>query len=140
MAAMGPTDASVADFINALEPEEKRAEAKLLDKLFRQITGFAPRLWSGGIVGYGSYDYTYASGHSGTFLASGFAPRSRGFAIYVMPGYADYSALLEKLGPHKMGKSCLNITKLEKIDTGVLGDIVAAGLKDLEKQWPVNPS
>ena len=133
------SDDSVDAFLAAIEPEEKRAEAQALDRLFREVTGFEPQLWDK-IVGYGRYAYTYASGHSGETLATGFAPRARGFAIYVMPGYEDYAPLLQRLGPHKMGKSCLNITKIAKIDTGVLAEIVKAGLGDLAEKWPVTPS
>lgn len=68
---------AVADFLARGVIEARRDEARKLDALFRQATGFAPRLWPGNILGYGAYAYRYDSGHSGTSLACGFAPRKR---------------------------------------------------------------
>ncbi|WP_299829015.1 DUF1801 domain-containing protein [uncultured Roseobacter sp.] len=127
----------VATFLAAVTPERRHEEASVLDSLFREVTGWAPRLWSGGMLGYGTYDYTYASGRSGTFFATGFAPRKARLSVYIMPGYADFSAILADLGKHKTGKSCLYINKLEDVDTEVLKRLVRAGLDDLASRWPV---
>jgi len=126
-------------WVQAVEPERRRAEALALDALFRSTTGFAPRIWSGGMVGYGAYDYTYASGRSGTWFATGFAPRKAKLSIYIMPGYADFGSILGRLGLHSMGKSCLYITRLERIDMNVLGELISEGLENLGRHWPVRP-
>lgn len=73
------------------------------------------------------------------FLATGFAPRMTNLTVYIMPGYADFSAILARLGKHKLGKSCLYVNKLADINTGVLGELIRAGLTDLETRWPVHP-
>jgi hypothetical protein len=52
-----------------------------------------------------------------------------------MPGYTDYSSLLSKLGPHKIGKSCLYLKSLEGIDIKVLKKLIQTGLKDLKKKY-----
>ncbi|WP_299957146.1 DUF1801 domain-containing protein [uncultured Roseobacter sp.] len=127
----------VATFLAAVTPERRHEEASVLDSLFREVTGWAPRLWSGGMLGYGTYDYTYASGRSGTFFATGFAPRKAKLSVYIMPGYADFSTILADLGKHKTGKSCLYINKLEDVDTDVLKRLLRAGLDDLASRWPV---
>ena len=134
-----PTDADVGAFLNNVEPQRRRADGLALDTLFRQITGFEPQMWGPSIVGYGRYDYTYASGHSGTFLATGFSPRKTSLSIYIMPGYADFGGILERLGKHKMGKSCLYINKLADIDRDVLAELIQAGLDDLSHKWEVYP-
>lgn len=126
-----------AKWVTQVPTETRRAEARQLDDLFRRITGFEPQVWTGGIVGYGAYDYTYASGRSGTWMATGFAPRKAKLSIYIMPGYADFGPILERLGPHSNGKSCLYITRLERVDIDVLGELIAAGLRDLATHWPV---
>ncbi|GGX42507.1 hypothetical protein GCM10007385_07740 [Tateyamaria omphalii] len=125
------------NWVTEVEPEVRQAEALQLDDLFRRVTGFEPQIWTGGIVGYGAYDYTYASGRSGTWMATGFAPRKAKLSIYIMPGYADFGPILERLGPHSKGKSCLYITRLERVDMDVLGELIAAGLRDLATHWPV---
>lgn len=130
----------VERFLAAVEPPRRHAEAAQLDQFFRDVTGWTPRLWSGSILGYGSYDYTYASGRSGTYLATGFSPRKAKLSIYIMPGYADFDAILARLGKHTKGKSCLYLNKLEDADLAVLAELVRAGLRDLDQHWPVRPS
>lgn len=130
----------VERFLAAVEPPRRHAEAAQLDQFFREVTGWTPRLWSGSILGYGSYDYTYASGRSGTYLATGFSPRKAKLSIYIMPGYTDFDAILARLGKHTKGKSCLYLNKLDDADLDVLAELVRAGLRDLDQHWPVRPS
>lgn len=125
---------AVADFLAQVTPERRFHEAVALDALFREVTGFAPRLYAGGILGYGTYDYTYASGHSGSYLATGFAPRKAKLSIYIMPGYGDFGGILSRLGKHSTGKSCLYLNKLADADMDVLEELVRAGLEDLERR------
>lgn len=135
-----PTDADVTAFLDAVEHPTRRADGLALDALFREITGWTPRLWGPSIIGYGSYHYTYKSGREGDFLATGFSPRKANLSIYVMPGYADYGDILARLGKHKMGKSCLYVTKLADIDMDVLAELIRAGLTDLRAKYPVSSS
>lgn len=92
------------------------------------------------MIGYGRYAYRYASGRSGEFLATGFAPRKVELSIYIMPGYQDFADLLAELGPHRKGKSCLYIRRLEAVDQQVLATLIRKGLEDLGAQWPVMSS
>ena len=124
----------------ARQPPPRADEGAQLDALFRDVTGFAPQMWGDSIVGYGRYDYSYASGHGGTWLATGFSPRKAKLSIYIMPGYQDYGDILKRLGKHSTGKSCLYVNKLEDIDLDVLGALIRAGLKDLDAIWPVLPA
>lgn len=135
-----PTDVAVADFIAAVEPPERRAEAAELDALFRRVTGFAPRMWGPSIIGYGNYHYRYASGREGDAPATGFSPRKAELSLYIMPGYADYGAILSRLGRHRLGKSCLYLRHLADADPEVLADLIRTGLADLDRMWPVMPS
>ncbi len=134
------TGASVEDFLNVVEPERKRADALALDQMFREVTGFQPAMWGPTIVGYGRYHYRYVTGREGDFLATGFSPRKANLSLYIMPGYQDYGPMLADLGKHRLGKSCLYINKLADIDMGVLARLVKAGLADLGRIWPVEPS
>lgn len=131
------TDVGVDDFIAAVPHETRRKDAQTLDAMFRDITGWQPKMWGPTIIGYGQYDYTYDSGRSGTFLATGFSPRKANLSLYIMPGYADFQDMLDRIGKYKMGKSCLYINKLVDVDLSVVAEIVRAGLDDLGKRWPV---
>ena len=134
------TDVAVDEYLSQVEPERRRADAQRLDQIFREVSGFAPRMWGPSIVGYGRYHYTYASGREGDAPATGFAPRKANLVVYIMPGYTDFSAILARLGKHKIGKSCLYINKLDDIDLVVLKELIAAGIEDLGRHWPVEPS
>ena len=134
------TDVDPAAFIAGVEHPTRRADAEVLDKLFRRLTGFAPRMWGPSIVGYGQYHYRYASGREGDFLATGFSPRKANLSIYILPGYADFGSILARLGKHKTGRSCLYVNKLADIDMNVLEDLIRAGLRDLAAHWPVVPT
>ena len=134
------TDADVGEYLQAVEQAQRRADALQLDQIFRDTTGFQPRMWGPSIVGYGSYHYRYESGREGDFLATGFAARKANLVLYIMPGYADFGDILKHLGKHKLGKSCLYLGSLKNGDLAVLPRLIRAGLDDLDKIWPVQPS
>lgn len=134
------TDQDVSAFLAQVCPASKAADAQTLDKLFRQVSGFQPAMWGPSIIGYGRYHYRYESGREGDFLATGFSPRKAALSIYILPGYTDFSAILARLGKHKIGKSCLYVNKLADIDLDVLKELIRAGLNDLDRLWPVSPN
>ncbi len=131
------TEASVEAFLQSVEHPVRRADGLFLNDMFKRITGWSPRMWGPSIIGYGEYHYKYDSGREGDFLATGFSPRKANQSIYVMPGYQNYEEILTRLGKHKMGKSCLYITKLADVDEAVLEELITAGLEDLGKTYSV---
>lgn len=135
-----PTGVSVSSFIAAVGNESRREDAKALLKLFRETTGWKPRMWGPTIIGFGAYRYTYESGHSGSICATGFSPRKASLVIYVAD-FPGKDALLRELGKHKGGVGqCLYINKLADVDTGTLRKILTGGLAELRKRWPVTAS
>ena len=124
---------SVTSFLNSIEDPALKRDCKELLKLFKKVTGLKPKMWGSSIVGFGTYIYHRSNGDEGEFMATGFSPRKSGPTLYIMPGYQDYSALMKKLGPHKLGKSCLYLKSLEGIDLKVLERLIKTGLKDLKK-------
>jgi hypothetical protein len=131
--------ASVTAFLDGTLPERRCREARALDTLFRATTGFEPRMWGRSIVGYGRYHYRYDSGREGDFMATGFSPRKAALSIYILPGYADFGVILNDLGKHRVGKSCLYINHLTDVDQDVLAQLIRAGLDDLRSRWAVFP-
>ncbi|SMX45503.1 DUF1801 domain-containing protein [Octadecabacter ascidiaceicola] len=134
------TDVDVRAFLDAVEHPVRRADALVLDALFRKITGWQPKMWGPTIVGYGSYHYKYDSGREGDCNATGFSPRKASQSIYIMPGYQEYDEILSRLGKYKIGKACLYVNKLADIDIDVLEELIRAGLRDLSKIYPVSPT
>ena len=94
-------------FLKSVENESLRKDCKTLLKTFKEVTGMKPAMWGDSIIGFGEYTYRRANGDEAVFFACGFSPRKSGPTLYILPGYTDYSSILEKLGPHKIGKSCL---------------------------------
>ncbi|MEP2784878.1 MAG: DUF1801 domain-containing protein [Pseudoruegeria sp.] len=136
----GPTLVSFSKFCTTVNSEKRVKEAIVLNDLFREVTGFEPVLWGDSIVGYGRYHYRYKTGREGDFLATGFAPRKAKLSVYIMPGYTDFSEILSRLGKHTTGRSCLYINKLSDVDIKVLGELIVAGIADLNRHWPVEPT
>jgi len=128
---------SVASFLNAVEDPRKRSDAKKIAAMMRRATGKRARMWGSSIVGYGEYTYYRSNGDEGQFMACGFAMRASGPTIYIIPGYRNYQALLKRLGPHKLGKSCLYLKNLEGIDMAVMEQLLIRGIADLQKTHSV---
>ena len=116
--------ASVKDYIASRGSDQQRADCKELITLLGGITRKRPRMWGPSIIGFGSYKYTYASGHSGEAPLAGFAIRGSGLVVYVFAESREQKALLARIGKHKMGKSCLYFKKLSDIDKTVLKQLV----------------
>jgi hypothetical protein len=136
-----PTKVSVSRFIAAVPHETRRKDAKALLKLFASATGWKPKMWGPTIVGYGSYKYTYDSGHSGECCVCGFSPRTANLVIYsgAMAKHKRES-LLNKLGKFKTKGGCLYINKLADVDEKVLAQIIKAGVANMKDAWPVSAS
>lgn len=134
------TGMSVADFIAAVPDARRREEACIVDAIHRRVTGHAPKMWGPSIIGYGSYDYAYDSGHSGKMARAGFSPRKAAMTLYLMGHYCDRQAeadaLLARLGKHKTGKSCLYINKLSDVDLEVLEQLVALSWDSMNALYP----
>lgn len=117
-------EGSVKDFLDSVENEKKREDSKVILELMRSVTGDEPSMWGDSIIGFGSYQYKYASGREGDWFQTGFSPRKQNLTLYIMPGFDRYDELLSKLGKYKTGKSCLYINKLEDVDLDVLKELV----------------
>jgi hypothetical protein len=118
-----PMTSNVDAFIAAVEKPLRRDDAMVVREMMERVTGEPATMWGPSIIGFGSYHYTYASGHEGDTCRVGFSPRSANLVFYVgdFPEFAD---LLHRLGKHKIGKGCLYINKLADVDLAVLEDII----------------
>jgi hypothetical protein len=101
----------------------------------KTITGSEPKMWGSSLVGFGRYHYRYASGREGEYFITGFSPRKSALTVYIMPGFGGNQARLEKLGPHKTGKSCLYLKNLDTIDRGILEEIIRDSVKVMRKRY-----
>ncbi|HEU4835296.1 MAG TPA: DUF1801 domain-containing protein [Pyrinomonadaceae bacterium] len=128
-----PTNQSVKDFLNKISDEERRADCFQVAKIMEEITGEKPKMWGPSIVGFGTYRYKYASGHEGDWPVAAFSPRKKDLTVYLMMGFAKRGELMEKLGKHSTGKSCLYIKRLSDIHVPTLKKLIKMSIKDLQE-------
>jgi hypothetical protein len=82
-------------------------------------------MWGAGIIGFGTYHYRYASGHEGDSALASFSPRRQHLAIYLAGEFENrHQPVLARLGPHKTGKGCLYIKRLEDVDRDALRELI----------------
>jgi len=129
------TDASVADYLSAIDDEGRRKDCQAIADLMSRITKAPPRMWGTGIVGFDSYHYKYASGREGNAAATGFSSRNGDISVYLAASGSNQEQLLARLGRHKMGKCCLYIRKLADVDIGVLEQLVAESVGEVKRRY-----
>lgn len=130
-----PTDESVKVFIDSLDDQQKIADSYSLLDLMKEVTGCEPKMWGPSIIGFDQYHYKYESGREGDFLKVGFSPRKREFSIYLMCSFEKNEDLMNKLGKHRTGKSCLYVKRLEDINMDVLRDLVQESVRFVNKKY-----
>jgi hypothetical protein len=131
------TKESVKEFLNKVEPEEKRKDSFALLEMFEEITGEKAVMWGTSIVGFGQYHYkSERSKQEGDWMLTGFSPRKQNLTLYILPGNQDNPAL-EKLGKHKTSSGgmggCLYINKLSDVDQKVLRKLIEKSYSSMKK-------
>ncbi len=129
------TTANVDAFIEQLPKAEVRADCRALMQLMHEITGAEPYLYGPTIVGYGTYHYTYASGHQGDAPLAAFSPRKPELVLYFFPEALD-PELLAKLGKHRATKGCVYVKQLADIDLQVLKALTRRSISLTLKAYP----
>ena len=132
-----PTSQSVSRYIDTVDHAVRRNDAKTLLTIFDRLTGLKPQMWGESLIGYGNYHYKYASGREGDYFLTGFSPRKAATTIYIMPGFDLYKDQLRRLGPHRHSRSCLYITRLERVELAPLEEMIIDSVKRMKAmyQW-----
>lgn len=130
-----PTQVSVYEFINQVENEVRRKDCLTVLELMKAATGAEPAMWGPSIIGFGSYHYQYASGHSGDAPLIGFSPRKNALTLYISTEASKFKDLLARLGKHKFsGGACLYLNKLADVDQAVLKELIDASVEHMAPQ------
>ena len=122
-------NASVKDFLDAVEPEQRREDAYAVVEMMKKVTKEEPKMWGTSIIGFGSYRYRYASGQEGDWMLIGMSPRKAALSLYIMSGFDKYDELMSQLGKFKTGKSCLYVKSLKDVDLKVLTALMKASVQ-----------
>lgn len=129
-----PTKASVAKFLNAIENEQRRADCKAISAMMKRITGEKPVMWGEYIVGFGSWNMSYADGSVMDWPTVAFSPRKQALTLYVITG-KEKPEMMKRLGKHTTGKVCLYIKRLSDVDVKVLEELVTQSVAYTRKRF-----
>ena len=132
-----PNELSVSDYLNAIENPQRKQDCWAIHDLMKKVSGKEPKMWGASMVGFGTYHYKYESGREGIMLTTGFSNRKQAITLYIMDGFKRHKELLEKIGPHKTGKSCFYIKRLSDIDINMLSLVISESLKAVEKKYTI---
>ncbi len=130
------TAKSPKEFLDTVEPEQRRKDGFALLKMFEKATGEKAVMWGSSIVGFGKYHYkSQKSSQEGDWMLVGFSPRKQSLSLYILHGNNN-SSLLEKLGKHKTSGGiggCLYINKLSDVDEKVLAKLIETSYQSTKK-------
>ncbi len=131
-----PTNASINAYLASRASPEQLTDCKAIMAMCKRVTKQQPKMWGPSIVGYGSYTYTYESGHTGDACLTGFAVRGKELVVYLIAENPEQAERLAKLGRHKMGKSCLYFKRLADLDVKVLEALIAGSVAEVKRRYP----
>ena len=131
-----PTGASVDAYLASRASPGQLADCKAIMTICHRVTKQQPRMWGPSIVGYGSYTYSYESGHTGDACLTGFAVRGKELVVYLVAENPEQVELMAKLGKHRMGKACLYFRRLADLDVKVLEALIAGSVAEVKRRYP----
>ena len=120
--------ADVDKFLAGITDEQKRADCRSVLELMKDITGESAAMWGKAIVGFGSFHYRGKTSE-GDWFPVGFSPRKQNLVLYLHCILEEQTALLEKLGKHKIGKSCLYLKSLDDVHIPTLKKLIKKAYK-----------
>ena len=126
-------DTDVLAFLNGIADDKKRQDSLTLLELMKSASQAEPKMWGDSIVGFGHYHYKYQTGREGDWFVTGFSPRKQNLTLYIMSGFDQYDALMQKLGKYTTGKACLYVKKLEDVDLEILKELVGQSVQHMNE-------
>jgi Domain of unknown function (DU1801) len=130
------TEASPADFLNAIKDKQACADCWTIAKIMQAATKSKPKMWGPSIVGFGSCRYKYPDGREMDWMLIALSPRKAYISVYAHPSYPGRSELMARLGKCSAGKSCINIKRLSEIDLPTLKKIIDKSVAAMRKDYP----
>jgi len=121
-------DAGVEKFLVGITNEQRRTDCLAVLELMKKLTGEQAVMWGKAIVGFGSFHYRGKTSE-GDWFHVGFSPRKQNLVLYLHCELEKQADLLEKLGKHKIGKSCLYLNKLEDVHLPTLKKLIKKAYK-----------
>ena len=133
-----PTDASVEDFIDAVEAPRRREDARAVCALLGEITGEKPVMWGESIIGFGRYTYVNTTKKPADWPIIALSPRKANLVVYAMAGAGERPDLRARLEKGKTSVACLYINRLEDVDMGALRELCEWSVAAMRARYPDN--
>lgn len=121
-----PTTASVAKYLAAITPPDRRADCESIAHMLERATGAKPVMWGDAIIGFGSEPIVYANGTSMDWPLMAFASRAQGIVLYGLPSADAFAERLKAIAPAKLQGGCVHIKRLRDVDQQALNDLIVA--------------
>ena len=121
-------DAGVDKFLAGIKHAQKRADCQSVLELMQELTGEPAVMWGKDKVGFGRFHYRGKTSE-GDWFHVGFSPRKQDLTLYLHCELDKQTALLEKLGKHKIGKSCLYIKNFADVHVPTLKKLITKAYK-----------
>jgi hypothetical protein len=116
-------DADVDKFFAGIKDDQQRADCQTIFDLMMEMTGEPAVMWGKTKVGFGRFHYRGKTSE-GDWFHVGFSPRKKDLVLYLHCELEKQAALLETLGKHKIGKSCLYINKFDDVHVPTLKTLI----------------
>ena len=121
-------DASVDKYLAGIKDEQQHADCLAVLELMQDLTGDPAVMWGKALVGFGNFHYQGKT-TGGDWFPIGFSARKQNLVLYLHCELDKQAALLDKLGQHKIGKSCLYLKKLEDAHLPTLKKLIMKAYK-----------
>lgn len=122
-------DNNIEEFLNTIEDEQKKEASIKLLKFFREKTNEKGKMWGDSIIGFGEFHYVTKSKCEADWFRVGFSPRKNYISLYIVPYLKEQEEIIKDIGKAKVGKSCINIKKLDDINLDVFEKLVNISMK-----------
>ena len=122
-------DAAVDAFLKGVKDAQMKEDCEAVRELMTDLTGEPARMWGKAMVGFGTFRYKGKTSE-GDWFRVGFSPRKQNLTLYLHCILEEQDQLLDKVGNHKIGKSCLYLKKLEDAHLPTLKKLIRTADKD----------
>ena len=121
-------NAGIDKFLTGIADEQRHTDCLSVLKLMKELTGEPAVMWGKTMVGFGSFHYRGKTSE-GDWFHVGFSPRKQNLVLYLHCELEKQAELLDKLGKHKIGKSCLYLKKFEDVHLPTLKKLIKKAYK-----------
>jgi hypothetical protein len=123
--------ATPEEYIAGLEEPRRSQIQALFDRILQTVPDQTPHMMSG-MIAFGTYHYSYASGREGEWAPVALASHTNYISVYVSAtdgvNYLAPERYKDRLPKASIGKSCIRFKRLEDIDLNVLMECVREGV------------